>query len=162
MAAPLRHSGHELARVALRVPLHGVRIGPLPLGFDVPVVEDSLDHAGVHQQAFDAHPFVFASGIGRLAVDEEAGAIDGDLGFHRGGSADGEPGQRQSRQSEKIPARHYSILYRWGPAPFSMTERLYYTDCYLREFRARVIARSADGRTVQLDRTAFYPSSGGQ
>jgi alanyl-tRNA synthetase len=41
-----------------------------------------------------------------------------------------------------------------------MTERLYYTDSYLREFRARVVERS--GEVVYLDRTAFYPSSGGQ
>jgi alanyl-tRNA synthetase len=43
-----------------------------------------------------------------------------------------------------------------------MTERLYYTDSYLREFQARVVERSADGRTVYLDRTLFYPASGGQ
>src|SRR6266481_9168902 len=43
-----------------------------------------------------------------------------------------------------------------------MTERLYYTDSYVREFQARVVERSADGRTVYLDRTLFYPSSGGQ
>ena len=43
-----------------------------------------------------------------------------------------------------------------------MTERLYYTDSYLREFQARVVERSADGRTVYLDRTLFYPTSGGQ
>ena len=43
-----------------------------------------------------------------------------------------------------------------------MTERLYYTDSYLREFRARVLARSGDGRRIYLDRTAFYPASGGQ
>ena len=43
-----------------------------------------------------------------------------------------------------------------------MTERLYYTDSYLREFTARIVERSADGRTVYLDRTAFYPASGGQ
>jgi len=43
-----------------------------------------------------------------------------------------------------------------------MTERLYYTDSYLREFRARVVDASADGLRVYLDRTAFYPSSGGQ
>jgi alanyl-tRNA synthetase len=45
------------------------------------------------------------------------------------------------------------------------TERLYYTDSYLRAFRARVIpSRSADEDpyTVSLDRTAFYPASGGQ
>jgi alanyl-tRNA synthetase len=44
----------------------------------------------------------------------------------------------------------------------AMTERLYYTDSYLREFQARVVDRSADGLTVYLDRSAFYPASGGQ
>ena len=43
-----------------------------------------------------------------------------------------------------------------------MTERLYYTDSYRREFQARVVERSQDGRTVYLDRTLFYPASGGQ
>jgi alanyl-tRNA synthetase len=43
-----------------------------------------------------------------------------------------------------------------------MTERLYFTDSYQREFRARVVERSQDGRTVYLDRTLFYPASGGQ
>ncbi|MGD0359947.1 MAG: DHHA1 domain-containing protein [Bryobacteraceae bacterium] len=43
-----------------------------------------------------------------------------------------------------------------------MTDRLYYTDSYLREFRARVTDRSDDGRRIYLDRTAFYPTSGGQ
>ena len=43
-----------------------------------------------------------------------------------------------------------------------MTERLYYQDCYLQEFHARVVETSDDGRRVYLDRTAFYPTSGGQ
>lgn len=42
------------------------------------------------------------------------------------------------------------------------TDRLYYTDCYLSVFEARVIETAEDGRRVYLDRTAFYPSSGGQ
>jgi len=44
------------------------------------------------------------------------------------------------------------------------TERLYYTDCYLREFEARVLRSepAANGFKVYLDRTAFYPASGGQ
>ena len=41
-----------------------------------------------------------------------------------------------------------------------MTERLYYTDSFLHEFEARVVAVS--GGTVTLDRSAFYPTSGGQ
>src|SRR5690349_15990061 len=44
----------------------------------------------------------------------------------------------------------------------AMTERLYYTDSYLRKFDAHIIDHSEDGRTVYLDRTAFYPTSGGQ
>jgi alanyl-tRNA synthetase len=43
-----------------------------------------------------------------------------------------------------------------------MTERLYYHDAYLREFTAHVVRTSADGATAYLDRTAFYPTSGGQ
>jgi alanyl-tRNA synthetase len=44
----------------------------------------------------------------------------------------------------------------------SGTERLYYEDSYLTIFSASVVSRSEDGRRVYLDRTAFYPSSGGQ
>jgi alanyl-tRNA synthetase len=43
-----------------------------------------------------------------------------------------------------------------------VTERLYYTDSYLHRFSARIVDRSPDGLTVYLDRTAFYPTSGGQ
>jgi alanyl-tRNA synthetase len=43
-----------------------------------------------------------------------------------------------------------------------VTERLYYHDSYLREFRAQVTERSDDGLRIYLDRTAFYPASGGQ
>jgi alanyl-tRNA synthetase len=44
------------------------------------------------------------------------------------------------------------------------TDRLYYTDCYLREFEARVLRSEPvpNGFKVYLDRTAFYPTSGGQ
>ncbi len=43
-----------------------------------------------------------------------------------------------------------------------MTERLYYSDSYLTEFRARVVDASPDRQRIYLDRTAFYPTSGGQ
>ena len=43
-----------------------------------------------------------------------------------------------------------------------MTSRLYYTDSYLTAFDARVVDRADGGRRVYLDRTAFYPTSGGQ
>ena len=43
-----------------------------------------------------------------------------------------------------------------------MTQRLYYTDSYLKDFDAAVVERADGGRRVYLDRTAFYPTSGGQ
>ena len=45
-----------------------------------------------------------------------------------------------------------------------MTERLYYTDSFLHDFEARVASvATTDRRTaVVLDRSAFYPASGGQ
>ncbi len=41
-----------------------------------------------------------------------------------------------------------------------MTEKLYYTDMYGREFDASVV--SAENGNIVLDRTLFYPTSGGQ
>jgi alanyl-tRNA synthetase len=43
-----------------------------------------------------------------------------------------------------------------------MTQRLYYDDCYLSKFTAEGVDCAADGTTIYLDRTAFYPTSGGQ
>ncbi|MDQ8169151.1 MAG: alanyl-tRNA editing protein, partial [Gemmatimonadota bacterium] len=43
-----------------------------------------------------------------------------------------------------------------------MTDRLYYTDARLDRFTAAVLDIADDGRRVYLDRTAFYPTSGGQ
>src|SRR5688572_30740246 len=46
-----------------------------------------------------------------------------------------------------------------------MTERLYYTDSHLTDFDARVIGvteRVSGWVAVTLDRTAFYPTGGGQ
>jgi alanyl-tRNA synthetase len=44
------------------------------------------------------------------------------------------------------------------------TERLYYRDSFLREFDAQVISCENEGERwkIVLDRTAFYPTSGGQ
>jgi alanyl-tRNA synthetase len=43
-----------------------------------------------------------------------------------------------------------------------MTDRIYYTDPYTRDFEATVIDRLEGSRRIYLDRTAFYPTSGGQ
>ena len=43
-----------------------------------------------------------------------------------------------------------------------MTDRIYYTDAYCRDFVATVLAVGDDKRHIYLDRSAFYPTSGGQ
>ncbi len=43
-----------------------------------------------------------------------------------------------------------------------MTDRLYYNDSYLIAFEAEVDEAAQDGRRLYLNRTAFYPTSGGQ
>lgn len=43
-----------------------------------------------------------------------------------------------------------------------MTDWLYQTDSYLREFDATVTAVDPEQNAVQLDRSAFYPGGGGQ
>lgn len=52
-----------------------------------------------------------------------------------------------------LPAVRYSS---------GLIERLYYHDSYLWAFDAAVTSRSEDGLRIELDRTAFYPNSGGQ
>jgi alanyl-tRNA synthetase len=46
-----------------------------------------------------------------------------------------------------------------NPTP---TMRLYYDDSYLTQFEAGVLEQAQGGLRVYLDRTAFYPTSGGQ
>jgi alanyl-tRNA synthetase len=43
-----------------------------------------------------------------------------------------------------------------------MTERLYYRDCYSREFTAVVEETAQDGLRLYLNQSLFYPASGGQ
>jgi misacylated tRNA(Ala) deacylase len=43
-----------------------------------------------------------------------------------------------------------------------MTELLYQTDSYLKEFDATITAVDSENRAVVLDRSAFYPGGGGQ
>jgi misacylated tRNA(Ala) deacylase len=43
-----------------------------------------------------------------------------------------------------------------------MTDLLFQTDSYLQEFEARVTGIQPEARAVILDKTAFYPSGGGQ
>ena len=43
-----------------------------------------------------------------------------------------------------------------------MTEKLYQTDSYLKEFDAVVTEVNLEERTLLLDKSAFYPGGGGQ
>ena len=43
-----------------------------------------------------------------------------------------------------------------------MTELLYQTDSYLKEFDAEIVRVDAESRALVLDQTAFYPGGGGQ
>jgi alanyl-tRNA synthetase len=53
---------------------------------------------------------------------------------------------------------------RLGPTKSSVTTRLYYEDSYLTSFDAAVlrVASHGDRQAVWLDRSAFYPTTGGQ
>ena len=78
VGAPVRHGGHELVGVALRIPAAGVRIRPAVAGGRVGVVEDALHQPRVEEQALDAMPLEDPARVGRLAVDQKALAIDAD------------------------------------------------------------------------------------
>ena len=98
--APLGHGGEELARVALRVPAAGVGVGPAADRLGVQVVEDALHQPGVEQQALDPLAVPGPACVGRLAVDKEGFAVDGDLGRpvsvgSGGGQATGRDGKSQ-------------------------------------------------------------------
>jgi misacylated tRNA(Ala) deacylase len=43
-----------------------------------------------------------------------------------------------------------------------MTEQLYLLDCYSKEFEAKILSVGDDGTSIILDKTLFYPNSGGQ
>ena len=72
----------------------------------------------------------------------------------------GEPPARSARADSAASARRAELC--GEDEDPSMTERLYYTDAYLRDFDAAVVGRADGGLRVYLDRTAFYPTSGGQ
>src|SRR6187549_180529 len=45
---------------------------------------------------------------------------------------------------------------------YAMTDLLYQSDSYLKEFEATVTAVNPEEKTITLDRSAFYPGGGGQ
>lgn len=81
MFAPDGHGSQELFDVAFGIPLLCVRVSPLCDCGWILVVEDALDHTGVHEQAFDLVALEGAALVGGLAVDEELVSADFDSGF---------------------------------------------------------------------------------
>ena len=94
MRAPDGHGGEELADVPLGVPFAGVGVGPAGNGLGVEVVEDALDHPGVHHEALDFFPLPSPARVGRHPVDKEFLALDGDGRFRGGRSGGGCGGER--------------------------------------------------------------------
>jgi alanyl-tRNA synthetase len=72
-------------------------------------------------------------------------------------------GERSAMSEGQKPAEDRRTTGEAAPLTDS-TERLYYRDSFLREFDARVVSCEKDGERwkIVLDRTAFYPTSGGQ
>ena len=103
MPPPLGQRRHQLAGIALRVPLAGVGVGPLATGLGIEIVEDPLHRPHVHEQSFDLQALVRAARIGGLAVEEELFSPDGDFGAaRRRGGAHGGYGARQCQESSAI------------------------------------------------------------
>src|ERR1051326_3145750 len=67
----------------------------------------------------------------------------------------------QDHSGNKIGGRRDIFNHYIQCTPMSTT-RLYYTDSYLTTFEAQVVEVADEGRRGYLDRTAFYPTSGGQ
>src|SRR5690242_20443309 len=80
MCAPLRHRGAELRRIPLGIPASGIRIRPTRTRIRIEVIEDTLHHPAVEQQAFDAQAVPASPGIGWRSVDVERLAGDCDVG----------------------------------------------------------------------------------
>ena len=75
------------------------------------------------------------------------------------------PNGAMTRRSHGVRGAHRvrALSNRTADPARAMTERLYYTDAYCTQFEARVLETlEGERRRIYLDRTAFYPTSGGQ
>ena len=101
MPPPRRHRRHILAVVPLSGPLTGIRIFPSRSGLGIQVIENALNHARVHQEAFDAMAFEIPPFVGRHAVYQELLAFDGYFGLATR--------QEQRTGGEHLPAGNRSV-----------------------------------------------------
>ena len=114
--APEGHGGEELVHVAVGVPFFGVGIGPPGDGSGILVVEDALDHAGVHQEPFDLMAFVGAALVSGPAVDEELVGANFDFGFGGGSRKEGGAGGEGEKGASSEHENRDSIIHfdDWG------------------------------------------------
>jgi misacylated tRNA(Ala) deacylase len=119
-----------------------------------PPAESSLDGAWVDLDGFV--PRYHGRGVHRVAgrVPQVLGKKGGTTGVVRS-----RPFVDESAFCSVVVAELHPVA---TPRSRKMTELLYQTDSYLREFTATVTDVNADGSAVALDRTAFYPGGGGQ
>ena len=99
MLTPERHGGDKLAHVAIGVPFLGVGIGPARRSLRIPVVEDALHHARVHQEAFNFVTFVSSPPVSGLAIDEELITANRHFGFAADG---GQKGWQEGRGGGEV------------------------------------------------------------
>jgi alanyl-tRNA synthetase len=72
--------------------------------------------------------------------------------------------EKRFRLQVALQVHHHRLPRSESESSLAMTERIYYTDSYQRQFTATLEAIRAEtgGTLLQLDRTCFYPTSGGQ
>jgi alanyl-tRNA synthetase len=103
---------------------------------------------------------------GRVAIDIPFLDVESNLRQKTSGVTAGGSGRLPVENGFRHECSSIQVFYRADPAHPRrvMTERLYYTDAYRTIFEA-VVSRVVPGSptsVVYLDRTAFYPTSGGQ
>ena len=150
-AAGHRGSERSQGRILIRLTDTGKNVR-LEVGDNGPGVRPS-DEPKLFQPFFTTKPVGKGTGLGlsvSYGIIESYGGAIGYFNNEWGGAT----------FFFELPA---ADLRRRTPGP-RMTERLYYADPYCREFDATIRrVERRDGRTlVTLDRTAFYPTSGGQ
>ena len=103
---PCGHRLDELAGVSFRIPLTGVRVGPVGRRGRIQIIEDALHHPGVEQQPVEMMSLPDAALVGRAAIQMKRLAGDGDdVGGGTGdGAGEAQQGDQESSGGHRGPA----------------------------------------------------------